>query len=142
MIGKGSKLYSIRHFKCPHCQEGDFFVSNNPYDLSQAGDLLDACPVCQRKYSPEPGFYYGAMYVAYGLAVALFVTIYVAINVLFPEAPPWVAVTSVLASLMIFGPLLYALSKIMYANLFLAYKGVARTAKEKEDALARSGKRA
>ena len=63
---KDSKLYSILHFKCPFCHEGDFFLSH-PYDLKHAGDLHEACPVCHRKYEKEPGFYYGAMFISYAI---------------------------------------------------------------------------
>jgi len=130
MISKGTKVYSILHKKCPHCQEGEFFVSRNPYDLSKAGDLLPHCPVCKRIYTPEPGFYYGGMYVAYALAVALFVTIYVAVQVLYPQAPLWLYATLVLVGLFGLGPWMYAVSKIMWANLFFPYKGVERTPAE------------
>ncbi|HRO99465.1 MAG TPA: DUF983 domain-containing protein [Flavobacteriales bacterium] len=132
MFKKGTKAYSIIHKTCPHCQEGQFFVDNNPYNLSKAGDLLDHCPVCHRKYTPEPGFYYGGMYVAYALAVALFVTIYVATQVLYAEAPLWLLATLSLTGLFTLGPWMYALSKIIWANLFFSYKGVQLTAEELE----------
>ncbi len=131
MFSKGTKLYSIFKFKCAHCHEGEFFVDRNPYHLSQVGDLLDNCPICHRKYSPEPGFFFGAMYVSYALGVAMFVTIYVATAVLYPAAPMWLYITLILASLFLLGPYLYALSKTIWANLFFTYKGVGLTEKEK-----------
>jgi hypothetical protein len=130
MFSKGSRAYAIFHFKCPHCHEGDFFVDNNPYNLAKAGDVLHECPVCHRRYSPEPGFYYGAMYVAYALAVATFVTAYVATIVLYPAASTGATIAIVLTSMLLLTPLLYALSKTMYAALFMGYKGVGITAKE------------
>ena len=131
MSATRSKFHSIFRYKCPHCHEGDFFVDNNPYNLAKAGDVLERCPVCQRKFTPEPGFYYGAMYVSYALTVAVFVTVYVAINVLFPEAATWVTVTAVLTALVVLAPWLYAISKTIWANLFLSYKGVQPTEQEK-----------
>lgn len=130
MFSKGSKLYAVFKFKCPHCHEGDFFVDRNPYNLVRAGDIHEKCSVCHRRYQPEPGFFYGAMYVAYALAVATFVSAYVATIVLFPSASTGVIVTVVLASLLLFAPLLYAFSKTIYAALFISYKGVAVTPKE------------
>lgn len=131
MFSKGTKLYSILHFKCPHCHEGEFFMDRNPYNLSKAGDVLDECLVCHRRYSPEPGFYFGAMYVAYALTVATFVTAYVATVVLYPMASTGLTVGIVLGSLIVSTPLLYALSKTIYAALFLSYKGVAETDEER-----------
>lgn len=132
MMGKGTKLYSIFRVKCPHCHEGEFFVDRNPYNLKHVGDVLEKCPVCERKYTPEPGFYYGGMYVSYALTVALFATIYVATIVLAPDAPLWVPVTLVISGLLITAPFIYALSKIIWANLFMKYKGVDLLANELE----------
>lgn len=130
MLNKGTKLYSIFHSKCPHCHEGQFFVDPNPYNFLKAGDLLERCPVCERRYTPEPGFYYGGMYVSYALGVALFVSIYVAILVLFPSAGMWTYIVSVVGGLLVLAPVLYKYSKIIWANLFFSYKGVALTEKE------------
>ncbi|MCC6575740.1 MAG: DUF983 domain-containing protein [Flavobacteriales bacterium] len=122
---KGQKLYSILRFKCPHCHEGPFFENDNPYVFSKLGEVRQHCPTCGRSNHREVGFYYGAMYVSYALAVANFVTVYVAVTVLFPSAATWVLVASVLAAQVLFGPLLYALSKIIWANLFYKYQGPA-----------------
>ncbi len=120
---KGWKLYSVLRFKCPHCHEGPFFVNDNPYALSTVGEVRERCPVCGRGYHREIGFYYGAMYVSYALAVATFVSVVVAVSVLVPGAGSGSLVAAVLASLVLLGPLLYALSKIIWANLFYGYQG-------------------
>jgi uncharacterized protein (DUF983 family) len=132
MAGRRSKLYSIFRYKCPHCHEGEFFVSRNPYDLGRAGDLLAACPVCQRRYTPEPGFYFGAMYVAYAMAVALFIALYLVSSTLYPDMPLWGYSAIIVGGLFLFAPYLYAISKTIWANLFFSYKGVELTEKEKE----------
>ena len=82
---KGTKLYSILNNKCPRCHEGKFFDSANPYNLAKMTSMPDKCPECGQPYEPEPGFYFGAMYVSYALGVALFVTIWVATSVLVPD---------------------------------------------------------
>lgn len=118
---KGTKLYSILRMKCPHCHEGKFFKSH-PYNLSQAGEIHDNCPKCGNRLSIEPGFYYGAMYVAYALGVATFVASYLAVAVLYPEADTWVYITTIGIAIVVLGPWLYALSKIIWANLFISFK--------------------
>ena len=126
---KGSKLYSISRFKCPECHEGDFFVDNNPYHLSKIGDIQEKCSNCGCKYSKEPGFYYGAMYVAYGLGVALFVACWVGTSILWPEYTTAFLISLIFGASIILGPVLYVLSKIIWANLFLSYKGNPRREK-------------
>lgn len=120
MIHKGTKIYSITKMKCPRCHEGDFFVSY-PYDLKRAGEIHEHCEVCNLKYSREPGFYYGAMYVSYALGVALFVTLWVSMNLFFPSFGVGTQIAVIVSAILILTPYLYALSKIIWANLFFKY---------------------
>lgn len=120
LIGKGSKLYSIRTMTCPRCQEGDFFVAN-PYNLKHVGETHVHCSECGLKYEKEIGFYYGAMYVSYALGVALFVTLWVSFNLFFPNASTALQITTIASLSLLCGPYFYALSKIIWANLFFKY---------------------
>lgn len=119
---KGTKLYSIFNFKCPVCHQGDFFVSNNPYNLKYTGKLKEECTHCHVVFQKETGFYFGAMYVSYALGVAIFITCYIAFNVLFPEISMALLFFSILGILTLLGPLLHALSKIIWANIFMHYQ--------------------
>lgn len=132
MFKKGTKLYSVFNKKCPHCHEGDFFEDNNSYNLKKVGDVRENCEVCKRKLMIEPGFYYGAMYVAYALAVATYVSIYVATLVLYPSASTGTFIALIVGGLILASPYLYTLSKIIWGNFFIAYKGVELTEKEKK----------
>lgn len=119
---QGTKLHSILFFKCPECQQGDFFESH-PYDLSAIGNVHTHCPNCGLKYSKEPGFYYGAMYVSYALGTGIFVGLYL-IDYLFDLQLSLVTFLIIMSSVMIVGtPYLFHLSKIIWANLFFHYKG-------------------
>lgn len=122
MDWKGTKLYSIIKFKCPYCHEGQFFLAH-PYNLRRAGDLLDKCPICQRRYTIEPGFYFGAMYVSYAMTVAVAVSIWVAIMVLAPDMALHWQVAIIIGVIVLGGPMFYAVSKIVWANMFFDYKG-------------------
>ncbi|MEO8067446.1 MAG: DUF983 domain-containing protein [Flavobacteriales bacterium] len=126
MIAKGTKLFSIVHFKCPHCHEGEFFVDSNPYNIKHVGDILKSCPACKRPFSREPGFYYGGMYISYGLSVALFVAIWMLMSALWPGISAFAIVAVIAIALVLVAPWFYALSKITWANLFFKYQGPAR----------------
>ncbi len=120
IFGKGSKFQSIARFRCPRCQKGVFFVAH-PYNLNKVGDLHTNCSECGLKYEREIGFYFGAMYVSYGLGVGLFVTCWFSFNFLFS----WVNTAAQIAWIsflsLALSPYLYALSKIIWANLFFHY---------------------
>src|SRR5690554_4483383 len=120
---KGKKLYSIVNLKCPHCHEGEFFKSRNFYNFKLRSASYDSCLSCKRKLYIEPGFYYGAMYVSYAMGVAHVVTFWVAQMVLGIEVEYWNFIIFVAATLLAVTPFYYGLSKIIWANFFLNYKG-------------------
>ena len=59
-----SKFYSIFSLKCPTCHEGDLFPTST-FSFSQPFAQYSHCPACGQNYFPEPGFYYGAMFISY-----------------------------------------------------------------------------
>jgi uncharacterized protein (DUF983 family) len=122
---KGSKLYSILHLKCPFCHEGEFFLSH-PYDLKHAGDLHEACPICHRKYEKEPGFYYGAMFVSYAIGIAFSLACFGITWWIAPHLSIWGFMIVVVGLMVLAAPYLYALSKIMWANMFFSYQGAGK----------------
>jgi hypothetical protein len=64
LLGKGSKVYSIFGMKCPRCHTGDLFPTG-AYSFKQPFDMHSECSHCHQNYMPEPGFYYGAMFISY-----------------------------------------------------------------------------
>jgi hypothetical protein len=66
-----SILYSILNQKCPRCHQGNMFLNRNPYNPSLIYKMPDSCPVCNQSNLPEVGFWWGAMYISYGITVAL-----------------------------------------------------------------------
>lgn len=64
MFKKGTKRYSIFNLKCPRCHEGEMFETGS-YSFVKPFDMLERCPKCDLNYFPEPGYYYGAMFISY-----------------------------------------------------------------------------
>jgi uncharacterized protein (DUF983 family) len=119
MINKGTKLYSILYYKCPRCHEGNLFKSRT-YDLKHFTEMPEQCECCKQRFSPEPSFYSGAMYVSYALQVALFTTVYVALRVLFnPGTDVYIYATIGAAVLLM--PVTLRLSRSIYINLFIDF---------------------
>jgi len=120
-LQQGTKIYSIVKFKCPRCNQGDFFTSR-AYDLPNMGKVHEKCSECGLKYAKEPGFFYGAMYVSYALGVALFVAVIVLYYLIFRRIDVWILFAIIGFISIITAPLNYALSKIVWANFFISYK--------------------
>lgn len=61
---KSSKLASIFALKCARCHTGDLFPTGS-FSFKKPFDMYDKCPHCDLNYEPEPGFYFGAMFISY-----------------------------------------------------------------------------
>ena len=128
MLGKGSKLYSIFRNKCPRCQEGAFFkygISFNPKKITK---LHDNCPTCNLKYMMEPSFFFGAMYVNYAIAVALFVGIFIIAKVFLGLSILQSFIAIIIISLLL-TPYSLRLSRIVWINIFVGYDKNAKNIK-------------
>ena len=125
MISKGSKLYSILNIKCPQCHEGAF-LERKVFDFSAFTKVRKSCPNCGLNYHVEPSFYYGSMYVAYALGVALMVVVIV-LNLLLFDAFSFLRTFGMVATVVILlSPLVNALAKIIWANFFFPYNPAAK----------------
>lgn len=117
---KGSKLYSVFTGKCPVCHEGDMYKESNPYKLNKIYEMHERCSVCNTKYKIEPSFFYGAMYISYGIGVAFavtaFITSYFFIGL--EVIPSFVSIIIVLIGL---GPIIMRLARNIWINMFLSY---------------------
>lgn len=120
MFGKGNKLYSILFLKCPRCHKGKFLEAN-PYKLSKFNKVKERCPKCDLKYSIEPSFYYGSMYVSYAVGIAVAVAVYV-LTLIFPiELSVLGLFGLIVGALVIAMPWIGAVSKSIWANIFFKY---------------------
>ena len=58
-----SFISSLFGFTCPQCRIGDLFFK--PWSMEKAYKMPDRCAHCSLNYVPEPGYWYGAMYLSY-----------------------------------------------------------------------------
>ena len=121
MFKKGTKLYSILTGTCPRCQEESMFINKNPYVLSEAMQMHEKCSHCGLKYKMEPSFFYGAMYVSYAVGIAFAVAAFVISHFVFGAGINMIFV-SIVATLVVFMPIILRLSRNIWINLFVNYK--------------------
>jgi len=58
-----SWLSSFWNMTCPRCRSGKLF--KEPFEFSKPLDMHKECLVCHQKTEPEPGYYFGAMFLSY-----------------------------------------------------------------------------
>jgi len=126
MIKKGTKLYSILRGKCPRCHEGEFFKFSLTFNPKKITQLHSNCSNCNLKYMLEPSFYYGAMYVNYGITVALCVIVFLIAKLFFNLSliQSFIAIVVALTAL---APVNLRLSRILWINMFIKFDNKEKT---------------
>lgn len=120
MLKKGNKLYSILTGSCPKCHEESMYVNNNPYKIGHLFKMHERCSNCNTKYKIEPSFFYGAMYVSYGVGIAFAVAAFV-IAKLILGANLILTFIAIVVTMVGFMPVIIRLSRNIWINLFFKY---------------------
>ena len=116
---KGKKLYSITHLLCARCQEEKLFRSGT-YDLGNLFDMYEYCPKCGQKHELEIGFWWGGMYVGYGLSAAILLPITL-ISVFLFKMDLVASVCLAGAVVVLLAPLIFRISRAIWLNAFVHY---------------------
>lgn len=119
-------VYSVFKNKCPKCNKGKVFSTNNAYNLRQFDKMEKMCSCCGEKYEKEPGYFYGAMYVSYGLMVGWFVVTW-AIDSFIIHSQTWQYLTFLITTIILIMPLTFRTSRLLWLNLFVKYDAAAST---------------
>ena len=105
MFKKGKKIYSIAKGKCPRCHEGNFFKHSFNINPLKFTEIQKNCSNCNLKFMLEPSFFYGSMYVSYGVGIAFAVAAFV-ISYLFLDSNLVTAFIAIIGTLVVFAPII------------------------------------
>lgn len=120
MLTKGSKAYSIFTGACPKCHNNHMYVNHNPYNIMETMKMHENCQDCGLRYKVEPNFFFGAMYVSYGVAVLVGVAIFLVCHFGFATGFKF-AFGAIFTGLILLTPIITRLSRNIYINIFIHY---------------------
>jgi hypothetical protein len=84
--------------------------------------MNERCPVCGQSFMPEPGYYFGAMFVSYGINAAFFIAVWLGMYLFMKE----ISLTAMIIALLvvIFGllPITFRLSRVLWIYIFVRYQ--------------------
>jgi hypothetical protein len=80
--------------------------------------MNESCPHCGIRLQPEPGFYQGAMYVGYGFTIAAIVLVSLILYWFFDNPSDWVYIGTIIGVSILFAPLNYRYSRVVYLYSF------------------------
>ena len=93
-----------------------------PHALRGFPKVLERCPNCKVKFSQEPSFFYGSMYVSYALGVGLAIVVFFLLYFLGWVQSPTPIFITIAVVISILSPYIYQLSKVIWASFFIPYK--------------------
>lgn len=96
------------------------YVDQNLLHIGSILKMHEKCSHCGLKYQIEPSFFYGAMYVSYGLNVAVGIATFI-ITYLFFGADIQTSFISIIAALILLFPIVLRWSRNIYINMFVSY---------------------
>jgi uncharacterized protein (DUF983 family) len=116
-MGAWSHLKAGLGLKCPRCHQGKMF-SHSALHLMKFDQMPEKCPVCGFRYEVELGFYWGAMYMSYGLSVLIVFLVGVSLYFLAADPPTWVYLTVVATLIIGLTPVLFRYGRVMMLYFF------------------------
>lgn len=110
-MSKISKLQAVIQAKCPRCRQGDIFKGPTYSIKGQVTNQV--CSRCGFRFEIEPGYFYAAMYVSYGLNVAEIVTTGIFTFFFTRSESPWLYIGVIMAVILILSPFNYRYSRVI-----------------------------
>lgn len=114
-----SWLKSCWSYLCPRCRKTNMFKV--PLDIKKPLDMHKRCNYCDLNFEPEPGFYYGAMFVSYIITAFLFLAIALLLVFYFKWSVNGAMVIVILVGLLIFLKIL-RVSRSVYIHMLIKYE--------------------
>lgn len=112
-----SQIVHIIKGKCPHCHEGNVFTHKQFYHPTKFSEMEPECSHCKISFFPEPGFYTGAMYVSYALAIPvaflLALGLYYGLGV-----SEEIALGAMITGVLLVTPINFRLSRLIWLYIF------------------------
>lgn len=82
--------------------------------------MRDACPECGWRFEREPGYFVGAMYVSYGLALPILAGLVLLVHAFRPAWSEYAAMGAALPVFLPLVPVLFRASRLIWMHLDVA----------------------
>ena len=112
-----STALALATLRCPRCHQGKLF-SYSALNITKFAQMPAQCPVCAQSFEPEPGFYFGSMYITFGFNVATTLVLGLLIYYGLGDPDTWVYVAIVTVVTILFTPVILRYSRALMLYLF------------------------
>ena len=112
-----STALALMQLRCPRCHQGQLFT-HSALNLTNFAQMPTQCPDCGQAFEPEPGFYFGSMYITFAFNVATVLVVGVLLYYLFGNPDTWVYVVVVTVITLVLTPIILRYSRALMLYLF------------------------
>ena len=112
-----STALALAKLRCPRCHTGRLF-SHSALNITKFAQMPAQCPECGQTFEPEPGFYFGSMYITFAFNVATFLVLGVLIYYLLDNPDTWVYVSIITGATVLLTPVILRYSRALMLYLF------------------------
>lgn len=102
---------------CPRCGEAKVFI-HQPDKFISFPEMNKQCPKCQYKFDREPGYFLGAMFVSYALAVAEGLVTFGFLKIMFSQLEYFTIACIITVVILLCSITNYKLARVIWINLF------------------------
>src|SRR5262245_60763784 len=95
--------------RCPRCREAAVF--------SGQVTMHERCPRCGLKFERESGYFVGAMYVSYAIAVVLITAFFLGVSLFTPDSSFETTLIIAVVIFLLFVPMVFRYSRIIWMHL-------------------------
>jgi len=120
MFGKGSKIYAMITGCCPKCHEESMYLDANPFNIMKIYAMHEKCSHCKLVYQIEPSFFFGAMFVSYGLGVLIGIITFLILFFVF-HADLKTSFIAIVVALILCNTVIMRWSRNIWINIFVHY---------------------
>lgn len=112
-----NKLGHIVTLKCPNCGKAHVFYKQK-IPFFGVPKMRETCEACHYKFDREPGYFLGAMYVSYGLAVFEGIVAFLLARFLIFGLTPLSLAFITTGIILFFAMWNFKLSRVIWMNIF------------------------
>jgi uncharacterized protein (DUF983 family) len=112
-------LEGILTMRCPKCREGKMFPEHTLF--TKFMKMNDKCSCCGQSFMPEPGYYFGAMFVSYAITATFFIAIWLGMYFLMDEISLTAMIVALLFVVLGLMPVTFRLSRVLWIYIFIRY---------------------
>ncbi|MDX1686169.1 MAG: DUF983 domain-containing protein [Saprospiraceae bacterium] len=117
---KRSWISSVFQYTCPRCRQCKMFAE--PFKLRDPLRMHERCQNCGKRFEPEPGFYFGAMFLSYIISAWVLLVLALTLVFYFGWTVEMTMLVVILVGILGYFKLL-RLSRSLYIHIVVKYEG-------------------